>query len=76
MKIFCDGATIDVVEFYKRRGFAELPPTPTMTAFDIRQAADRPANYQVWQGMTPLKDAEAVSLTDGMEFSCVPPATY
>jgi hypothetical protein len=76
MKIHCDGVTIDVEAEYKKRGFDTLPLTPTMTASDIRQLADRPASYQVWVGMTPLKDAEAVPLTDGMKFSCVPPATY
>ena len=76
MKIYCDGVLIDVVSEYNKRGFDKLPPAVTMTAFDIRHAADRPANRQIWLGMTPLKDAESVSLIDGMEFISVPPATY
>ena len=76
MNIYCDGVAIDVNAEYRKRGFDKLPPTTTMTAFDIRQAANRPANRQVWLGMTPLKDSESVALTDGMKFISVPPAHY
>ena len=76
MKIYCDGVTIDVDAEYRKRGFDSLPPTPTMRAWDIRECAGRPHNYAVWLGGKPLKIEEAIPLTDGMVFDCVPPANY
>lgn len=76
LRIYCDGATIDVEAEYSKRGFSTLPPTPTMRAADIRHLAGRPASYTVWHGIHPLKDEEAVPVVDGMKFDCVPNAHH
>lgn len=48
MQIFINEKPFDVMDYYRPRGFTELPPTPTMNVFDIMARADRSSDYRLF----------------------------
>jgi len=48
MRIFINDRPFDVMDYYRPRGFTELPPTPTMSVHDIMGRSDRPSDYRLF----------------------------
>lgn len=81
LTIYLDEDAIDVGQFYRAKGFKNLPPTPTMSGAEIRACGWKKNNYQMYlippdgEPSIPVGDAQAIHLIDGMRFWCIPPAT-
>jgi hypothetical protein len=82
MLIYVQDEPIDVLAFYQRHGWTSLPPTPTMTAHQIKAEAPTTwdPRYQLGriefdESVTIIGDSEAVPLTDGQRFIGVPSGT-
>ena len=76
---------IDVGLIYKDRGFATLPPTPTICVRDLRifaGDADHNKSYQIvgpdreWPQRFYVANEEAIAVQDGDRFTSIPPATW
>jgi hypothetical protein len=82
LTIRVENEPIDVCAFYRRHGWAALPPTPTMTGQQIKAEAPTPwdPNYQLGriehdESVTIIGDGEAIPLTDGQRFIGIPSGT-
>jgi hypothetical protein len=77
--IFMEGDTYNVSEFYRRKGFAKLPPSPSLSGAQIMEIADRDSTYRLFcddpwnESPREISLFEAVPLISGMKFYATPP---
>jgi hypothetical protein len=73
------GMPVDVAALYRERGFQVLPPTLTMSGWDMHIYGNVPSNYSIVRadsmGGPYIRDDEAWTVKDGDQFIAVPPAT-
>lgn len=72
------GRNVDVVRVYRQRGYADLPPTLTLTGVELRHFGAVDGNRTLVRrgDIKPIEDAEAVSVAHGDEFDALPPCTH
>jgi hypothetical protein len=74
---FFNGRRKSTLEFYRTKGFTALPAMPTMSGADIKRFGGGDVTYHLVDGSgAGISDAQAVVITEGAAFYCVPPATY
>lgn len=83
MQIFINDKPFSVLGYYRQHGFAELPPTPTMSGIDIIIRAGSPSDYNLIEEgedgkwLRDIQDRHrAIPLKNGMRFATYPPCGF